>query len=246
VPAVLIAAIVVILVSAGGRGAGAEADTLTASTVATAQLSRTTALSPAGVPSVTVGAPLKVRPLQPGFIGISTEYYGIEWYGGSSPAGLDNVFLQLVANLAPGQRPVIRIGGDSTDWLWLSTPGVKKSPALKITINAQTIGVLAAMVKALDAKVILGINLEDDNLTLAEHLERALVGAVGAQNVDALEIGNEPELYDVLGWYANAQGQPVYGRAKGYSIADYTREFNQFAAHLPGEPLAGPATGSGI
>jgi hypothetical protein len=245
VPAVLIAAIVVILVSAGGRGAGAEADTLTASTVATAQLSRTTALSPAGVPSVTVGAPLKVRPLQPGFIGISTEYYGIEWYGGSSPAGLDNVFLQLVANLAPGQRPVIRIGGDSTDWLWLSTPGVKKSPALKITINAQTIGVLAAMVKALDAKVILGINLEDDNLTLAEHLERALVGAVGAQNVDALEIGNEPELYDVLGWYANAQGQPVYGRAKGYSIADYTREFNAFAAHLPGEPLAGPATGSG-
>lgn len=245
VPAALIAVVAAILITPGRSSAGAETGTLTASTVATPRLSATTALTAAGVPVVRVGAPLNVRPVQPGFVGISTEYYGIEWYGGSDLADLDKVFLQLVTNLAPGQRPVIRIGGDSTDWLWLSTPGVRKSPALKITIDAHTIAVLAAMVKALDARVILGINLEADNLRLAEHLDRVLVGAIGARNVEALEIGNEPELYDVLGWYANAAGQPVYGRAKGYSVADYTREFNTFAAHLPGEPLAGPATGSG-
>ena len=245
VPAVVIAVVIVVLVSGSGRGVGAEANTLTASTLAAPQTTSTTALSPAGVPSVSVGRPLDVRAVQPGFVGISTEYYGIEWYDGSDLSDLDNVFTQLIANLAPGQRPVLRIGGDSTDWLWLSTPGVRKSPALKITINAHTIQVLAAMVKALDARVILGINLEDDNLKLAENLDRSLVSAIGAEHVEALEIGNEPELYSVLGWYANAQGQPVYGRPKGYSLADYTREFNTFAAHLPGEPLAGPATGSG-
>jgi hypothetical protein len=243
--AVTIAVVAIVLIAASGGSAGAEVNPLTASTVATPRLVESTALAPTGVPSVTVGAPLPVRPVSPGFLGISTEYYGIEWYGGSNLADLDHVFEQLVANLAPGQRPVLRIGGDSTDWLWLATPGVRKSPALKITIDSHTIAVLAAMVRALDAKVILGINLEADNLKLAEHLERALVGAIGAANVEALEIGNEPELYAVLGWYANAQGQPVLGRARGYSLADYTREFNTFAAHLPGEPLAGPATGSG-
>jgi hypothetical protein len=227
-----------------GTGTGTGTASTTATTAVAPQLTSTTALSPAGVPSVRVGAPLNVRPVQPGFIGISTEWYAIEWYGGTATSDLDSVFLHLVSNLAPGQSPVLRIGGDSTDWAYLKTRGVKQVKALKVTVSTQDIKILAAMARELNAKLLLGINLEADNLKLAENIARTTLAAVGANRVLALEIGNEPELYDVLGWYANAAGQPVYGRAKGYSIADYTQEFNTYAAHLPDVPLAGPATGS--
>jgi hypothetical protein len=47
----------------------------------------------------------------------------------------------------------------------------------------------------------------------------------------------------VLGWYG-VNGVPVYGRAKGYTLADYTQEFNRFAQVLPHLPTAGAVSGS--
>ena len=58
----------------------------------------------------------------PGFIGLSIEYHSVPGYFG--PVGQpDPVFVQLVRNLVPGQSPVLRFGGDTTDWTWAPTPG---------------------------------------------------------------------------------------------------------------------------
>jgi hypothetical protein len=65
---------------------------------------------------ITVGGPLHVRPVGPGFLGLSIEYYAVQKYAGRDPHALNPVFLQLVRNLNPRQSPVIRIGGDSADW----------------------------------------------------------------------------------------------------------------------------------
>ncbi len=247
--AALVAGVVVLAVGAGGPG-GAQASTDATRTTVTTTTSdgpsivATTALSPTGVPSVRVGTPLRVRPVAAGFLGLSLEYYVITQYAGTDPARLDPVFLQLVRNLTPGARPVLRIGGDSTDWGYLPTPGVKRVPGLKVDITPQVIKVLAAVTRALNAKLVLGINDEADSPRLAAHIADALVAAVGSSHVQALELGNEPELYDALGWYADSAGRPVLGRARPYTLADYGREFARMAKVLPQVGLAGPASGS--
>jgi hypothetical protein len=216
----------------------------TASTVLTPSITATTAQSPSGVPSVTVGSAVRVHPVSPGFLGFSFEYYVIGEYAGTSDTA-NPLFTQLVRNLSPGQRPVIRIGGDSTDWAYLPTAGVTKVKGLKVSVTPAVIKAIAATAKALNAKLVLGINLEADSTALAKHMADALAAAVPRSDIAAWEIGNEPELYDALGWYANRDHQPVYGRAKGWSLADYTQQFNQWGKVLPsGIGLAGAASGS--
>ncbi len=239
--AIVLALAAVLLLRGGGAQATDRAQTTTAATT-TVQATRTTALSPAGVQSVRVGRALAVRPVASGFLGLSLEYYAIEWYLGADPQAPDPVFLALLRNLAPGGSINLRIGGDSADWLWLSTPGVKKGVALKVTINARTIQMLSVMTKALNAKLIVDLDLEDNSLKLADNIARTITAAVGASHVEALELGNEPDLYDVLAWYTTAAGTPVLGRPAPYTVADYTQQFNQFAATLGNAPLAGPAT----
>ena len=68
------------------------------------------------------------RPIPAGFLGLSLEYSR----SSSTPApirqAIDPVFVQLIRNLNPGQAPVLRIGGDTTDWTWWPVPGLSKPP----------------------------------------------------------------------------------------------------------------------
>ena len=113
---------------------------------------------------ITVGGPLHVRPVGPGFLGLSIEYYAVQKYAGRDPHALNPVFLQLVRNLDPGQSPVIRIGGDSADWAWVPAPGITKPLGAKVTITPDLLRVLGALGAHLDARLILGLNLEADKV----------------------------------------------------------------------------------
>ena len=62
--------------------------------------------SPAATaPVITVGGPATSRPIPPGFLGLSLEYFAIPSYAGTDPNAIDPVFVQLVRNLAGGQPP---------------------------------------------------------------------------------------------------------------------------------------------
>ena len=61
------------------------------------------------------------RPVRPGFVGVSLEYTALEAYAGRDPLAVNPVLVRLIRNLAPGQAPVLRIGGDSTDRTWAPT-----------------------------------------------------------------------------------------------------------------------------
>src|ERR1700760_3683894 len=74
---------------------------------------------PARPAVLTVDRMARERTIPRGFLGLSFEYMSLERFTGTNPGALDPVFLQLVRNLTPGQRPVIRIGGGSTDHTWL-------------------------------------------------------------------------------------------------------------------------------
>jgi hypothetical protein len=202
-----------------------------------------TGAAPAGAPVISVGAPLAVRPVASGFLGLSIEYYALRSYTGFDPSRVDPVFLQLVRNLDPGQSPVLRLGGDSADWSWIPNAGVPRPPGATVVLWPSVIEMIGAVARDLNARMIFDLDLEADNPRLASVEAQDFIKSVSPSRVEALEIGNEPDLYDVFGWY-NKDGSPVLGRPRGYDIADYDRDFDVFARSLPDVALAGPSTGA--
>ena len=103
---------VLVLVLGVGAGAAAISEAPPAAPVVTIALR-----APRGTPVITVGGELPVNPIARGFLGLSLEYTALLPYAGQN--GTDPVFLRLVRQLNPGQSPVLRIGGDSTDRSWV-------------------------------------------------------------------------------------------------------------------------------
>ena len=61
------------------------------------------------------------------------------------PLALDPVFVRLVRNLVPGQAPVLRIGGDSTDRTWWPTPGFVQPAGVAFAITHRWLEVTRAL-----------------------------------------------------------------------------------------------------
>ncbi len=196
----------------------------------------------AGPAVFTTGAPGRVIPS--GFVGLSTELWAIPSFAGTNADALNPAFLQLVRNLAPDAQPVIRLGGDSTDWSWWPVPHTKTPPGIRYTLTQQWMQITKAFVKDTHARLIIGINLEANSRRLASVEAHALVSGLGASSIRALEIGNEPELYGTFGWYRTPSGHEVPGRPRGYAPMNFENDFSSFAKSMPRVPLAGPSTGS--
>jgi hypothetical protein len=178
-----------------------------------------------------------------GFVGLSMEFRGLEAYVGKHPAALNPAFVQLVRNLAPGQSPILRIGGDSTDWTWWPVPGMSRPPGVKYDLDENWLSVGRSLSQAIGGRLILGINLEADSPSVAAAEAKAFLSGIGPRGIEALEIGNEPELYGSFSWYRTPAGVRVLGRPRGYDFQDYMHDFSSFAASLPPATIAGPSTG---
>jgi hypothetical protein len=209
---------------------------------ASAMAKQSTAVSPG--PVVTVLPIARGRPVAPGFVGLSLEYRALLGYLGTDPRAIDPVFVRLLRNLAPGQPPVLRIGGDSTDWTWWPIAKMPRPPGITYGITPRWLAVARSLAQATDARYILGINLEAGNQVIATAEARALLAGIGRQYITALELGNEPELYSRLGWYQTARKIPVPGRPASYDYQRFAGEFSSFEKAMSPIPIAGPSTGS--
>ena len=181
-----------------------------------------------------------VRAVPAGFLGLSIEYPALPAYAGTDPANLNPVFLRLVKNLSPGQSPVLRIGGKSADTSWLPAAGGSRPPWVRFTLTQPWLSLAHAVAGALNARLILGVNLEADSSALAAAEADALLAGVGRSHVRALELGNEPDLYATFPWY-QAGSHAVSGRPAGWSYSAYAPDYAQIASSLPHFPLSAPA-----
>jgi hypothetical protein len=163
--------------------------------------------------------------IQPGFLGLSLENTAILPYAGPDPRHPDPVFLQLVRNLTPDQSPVLRIGGDSTDWAWYPVPGLRKPNGVRVTLTPRWLAVTHAVASDLNARLILGVDLEADSRAAADAEASAFERGIGPQWIEALELGNEPDLYGSLVWYVAADGTRVTGRPPGYDFSSFLGQF---------------------
>ena len=189
------------------------------------------------------GAPVG-KPVPSGFVGLSMEIKALAQYAGTDPTAVNPVLLHLIEDIAPGQSPVLRLGGDSTDWSWWPVPHLARPPGVRFTLTPNWMDVAHSVATALRGRLILGVDLEADNRTIAAAEARAMVARIGKSAIDALELGNEPELYGSFGWYTSATGRPVRGRPRSYDPAAYYRDFSSFVPQLPDVRLAGPSSGA--
>ena len=189
---------------------------------------------------IAIGGPLPVQPIAPGFVGFSFEYWALPDYAGSDPTQVDPVFVQLIRNLSDGRPPELRIGGVTTDTTWWPIPGLAVPAGMTYNLTRRWIAVAGALAATLDARLILGINLEAGSAAVARAEARALVSGIGRARIEALELGNEPELYGAFSW--GLSGTP--GRPAGYGFPDFESDFARIARALPDVPLAGPTVGS--
>ena len=191
------------------------------------------------VSSVPIGTPRR-----PGFVGLSIEFRTLHSYAGTNPASVDPVFLALMRGLNPGQAPVLRIGGNSTDQKWWPTKGITPPAGVSFGLSPRWLRLARAVATDLRTRLILGINLAAGMPDLAAAEGRAFLSGIGRSRIAEFEIGNEPDAYHEFAWY-HRFGQPVYSRGPAYSFQDYIHEFTRWRQTIPAMPLAGPAFAQG-
>jgi hypothetical protein len=191
--------------------------------------------------SATIGTGPTGRTIPPGFLGLSMEYKAVHAYTGRDPRAIDPVLLGLIRGLSPGQSPVLRIGGDSTDWTWWPVRGVIPRGGLSYGLTKGWIRTTRALASDLQAKMIMGVNLASGRPALAAIESRVLLQGIGRRYLSALEIGNEPDLYGVFAWYRDRRDHVVLARSRHYGFKAFLKDFTRWRAALPKFPLVGPS-----
>ncbi|MBO0768859.1 MAG: hypothetical protein J2O48_09275 [Solirubrobacterales bacterium] len=181
------------------------------------------------------------QPLPTGFLGFSVEVDAIHNYIGRDPNALNPVFKQLLTGVSQGNPPVLRIGGNSTDYSYVSTPGYLPPAGESYQVIPDWLQTVAALAKQTPARLILGVNLAASNSQMSAVEAREMIHTIGLRGIDALEPGNEPDLYTSTNWYTTANGQKIERRATPYKTTNYQSDFNHWRSVLPNVPLAGGA-----
>jgi Glycosyl hydrolase family 79 C-terminal beta domain len=230
--------------------------TTTTPTTTTPTATTPTATTPTGTtPTTTTTTPSPIAvavshtrvgpPVARAFVGFSFEYPAVREYTGTNPRAINPVLVQLIRDLNPNQSPILRIGGNSADETWWPLKGVTASPGIKHTLTPSWLATTRQLAVQTGGKLILDLNLKLDSAAEISAEARAFRTGIGARYIDAVEIGNEPELYPITPfYYAKPNDTPVYPRPRTYNRAAYLSDMARFAKRLHGLALGGPATGS--
>jgi hypothetical protein len=209
-----------------------------------ADLDSVTAGAKAADPTVTasVGSSPDGQPLAQGFLGVSLEYSALHLYTGRDPRAVNPVLIGLIRSLAPGQSPVLRIGGNSADITWWPMRHTIPPGNVRYALTKGWLRTTKALASALGARMIMGVNLAGGRPAVAAAEARALLTGIGRRYIQAFEIGNEPDVYGIFPWYRDRRGRIFFARAHNYSLSAYIRQFSRWRAALGrNTPVAGPA-----
>ncbi len=238
-------AAVVVLVLHDGKGDASTGDGGKAARAAAAAAHAD--LHPGPVSATITLSNTRSRPIPRGFLGLSIEFQALPAYTGTDPTAINPVFEHLVTNLSPGQPPQLRIGGDSTDISYVAAKGVKPPGYVAQLLSPTWMQTLGALERSLRARLILGINLAADDPALGAAEARAYVKALGGvSSIEALEIGNEPNLYSGVTAFPGLDGKPVAARPHSFGFTQYVDQFNAIADVIPRLPLAAPSLSAGL
>jgi hypothetical protein len=194
---------------------------LLAATTATTSAATTTsaaAAAPSAVPVITI-TPSQTGPaLTPTSLGLSFEASDLALPGFTSG--------NLAQYLRTLGSSVIRIGGNTVDETYWTSTG-ETAPSWSIaTITPADLTALATLARASGWKVILGVNLKQYDPARAADEAAHAVAALGT-SLQAVEIGNEPDLYS------------QYKSNTAQYFTDFQAYFTAITKAAPGVPVVG-------
>ncbi len=202
--------------------------------------------------SVSVAPTPIARPIARGFLGLAFEYGSIPAWVGSGTRQPDPVLVRLIRNLNPVGRPVIRVGGLSSDRSWWPVPGMPQPSGVTYALTPAWAQSAHALAQALNAQMVLGVNLEADSPRLARTEADEFLTNIGRRYIAALDIGNEPPLYQSVPWYHvlggrllpwyTDKGTTVFARSPTWGPRAFAADYARILAVLPRVPIAGPDT----
>ena len=206
--------------------------------------------------TVSVAGRSAARPLANNYLGLALTYQGVTRWAGPASHPADPVLVQLIRNLTPHGHPVLRIGGVSADRSWWPIKGYRTPIGIWYDLTPAWAASLRGLARAARARLILGVNLEADRPALVRVESHELVRRIGRRYIDSLQIGNEPNLYRTVPWYALLNGRPVpqylntgspvFSRPPSWGPASYVAEIARLLPTLPRLPISGPdASGPG-
>jgi len=192
------------------------------------------------------------RPLPDNFLGLALEFRTVPQWSVDANGHVNPLLIQLLDGLDPTGRPVLRIGGESTDHSWWPASGIPKPLGITYDLTPSWAQAALTLARATDAELLIGLNLESDRPRIPEIEAQQLLGALGRRYIAAFQIGNEPNLYPFMAWYRvlgghripwfRQDGTPVFSRGAGYGPAQFASEFARTLRVIPPLPITGPET----
>ncbi|HWE34850.1 MAG TPA: glycosyl hydrolase family 79 C-terminal domain-containing protein [Solirubrobacteraceae bacterium] len=229
--------------SSAASGSGAADATSSSAAPGSGAADATSSSAAPGSATVTVDGSAKGKAVPSGFVGLSLEIRGVESFTGTDPSHVNPVLEQLIRNLSPGQRPSIRLGGDSTDWTWYPIPGMARPLGVRATLTKGWVQVVKSLAAAVDARLIIGLNFEVNSSKVVGAEAHAFVSGIGSHWLQALALGNEPELYSGVTWFSLNHVR-YYGRTHSWNFPAYVSNYSAVARAIPKSvALAGPDVG---
>ncbi len=199
-------------------------------------------IAPAARVAVTVSPRARSMAVPKSYLGISTEYWGIDHFGRFMPDF--ERMLSLVS--VPGNGPfVLRIGGDSADHSLLEFNN-PLAPAGIFDVRAPWFHRVSTLVDALHARLIFDLNLVTDTPVMASRWAHAAMTELPRGSLMDYEIGNEPDLYSHRYWASVFSPIGVLVRDLPLTVtpSSYVKLFGTYAGVLskisPHVGMAGP------
>jgi hypothetical protein len=138
------------------------------------------------------------------YLGLSIEWSMVQVWVGTGAGAVITPFVNILNSLTlnAATRGVLRIGGNSQDgYQWNPTGSTAANSLFFGTINAGLVDALFEVARRTGWKVILGLNLRNNDPAMAAALAKYAVSQDTGGNLLAVEIGNEPNGYLTEGDY---------------------------------------------
>ena len=166
------------------------------------------------------------------YLGLSIEWSMVPHWFGTSAAGAVQPTVELLRSLngTPGSAGVLRIGGNSQDLhVWRPDTPATNNKLFEGVINKGMVDALLTVAQRSGWKLLLGVNLRDDNPAEAVALTRYALSQDTTHQLIGVELGNEPTVY--LGSDNTAYIARIYSYVQALDADPVTR----------GVPIVGPS-----
>ena len=192
---------------------------------------------------VTIGPSAKLTSVPDSFLGVSTEVGALALFERHGVL-LDRALSLL--QVRGGGPLILRVGGTSADGTFWD-PSARRLPGWAFGLTPAWFAQTAVLVRRVDTRLILDLNLATDRPPAAARLAGAAERLLPRGSILGFEVGNEPDAYDHAGWLAAIArgGLTDAAVARRISAQSYAQDFRSYARLLariaPRVALVGPA-----